>query len=69
MSVISAVVWHLILGVKHASVWNTSVAAMTKLVEKAAGGPEHGHVVCTSPNSAIRIKLNKCTELLVRSRL
>ena len=65
LSVEAAVVWHLLLGLQHASVWNTSVAAMTKLVEAAAGGPAHGPVVCTSPNSAIRIKLDKSAELLV----
>ena len=47
LSVISAVVWHLILGVKHASVWNTSVAAMLEVVDEGAGGSEDGYIVRT----------------------
>ena len=66
---VATVVCHHILGLEHAHVRDTSVATMTKLVDKTLGGPEYGRIVCTCPNSAIWIKLSKNTELLVRSRL
>ena len=47
LPVVSAVVWHLVLGVQHAHVRNTSVAAVTEVVHEAAGGPELGHAART----------------------
>ena len=67
--VVSAVMWHLILGPQHALVWNTSVATMTKLIHKTIRGFEQGRVVDAWLNSALRITLKQSPEFLVGGRL
>ena len=67
--VVSAVMWHLILGPQHALVWNTSVATMTKLVNKTLRSFECGRTFDTWLNSALGITLKQSTEFLVGGRL
>ena len=66
---VSAIVWHLVLGVQHAHVRDTSVAAMTEVIHEAAGGPEPGHIVRTWFHSAPWISLEKSSHFLVGCRL
>ena len=68
LPVVSAVVWHLVLGHQHALVRNTSVSAMSELVHEAAGGPEPGHIVHTWFHSAARVCFKKGTDFLVGCR-
>ena len=65
---VSAVVWHLVLGHQHALVRNTSVAAVSELVHEAAGGPEPGHIVNTWFHSATWVSFQKGTDFLVGCR-
>ena len=65
LPVVSAIVWHLVLGVQHAHIRDTSVAAMTEVVHEAAGGPELGHVVRTRLYSTTLVSLEKNSNFLV----
>ena len=66
---VSAIVRHLVLGVQHAHVRNTSVAAVSEVVHEAAGGPELGHAARTWLDSAPWVSLKKGMYFLVGCRL
>ena len=65
---VSAVVWHLILGHQHALVRNASVAAVSELIHEAAGGLEPGHVVHTWFYSATWVSFKEGSDFLVGCR-
>ena len=61
----SAVVCHLFLGLQHAFVRNTSVATMTKFINKTLRGFKNGRILGSWLNSALGIDLQQRTEFLV----
>ena len=66
---VSTIVRHLFLGPQHALVWDTSVATMTKLVNKTLRSFECGRTFDTWLNSALGITLKQSTEFMVGGRL
>ena len=66
---ISTIVRHLVLGLQHAFVRNTSIAAMSELIHEATGSSEPGHVVHTWLHSATWVSMKKNTDFLVGCRL
>ena len=68
LPVVSAVVGHLVLGHQHAHVGNTSVAAMSEVIQQAAGGPEPGHIVHTWLNSSTWVSFKEGSDFLVGCR-
>ena len=69
LPVVSAIVGHLVLGLQHEFVRDTSITTMAKLIYEATGGLEHVHITRTSCYSATWVNCQKGSYFLIGCRL
>ena len=64
----TTVVWHLVLGLEHTLVRNTSPATVSKLIHETTRGSEPGHIIHTWLHSSTWIFIKQSSDFLIGCR-